>query len=93
MKDVANHQACDEQQERHQEALARRHHHGHREGHASQEDRGQLAPRARRVQRQRDEQSCEREVEALDLHGNQRSRGHAHEARGHPRQVKENLHR
>ena len=93
MKNVAHHQACDKQQQRHEQALAWRHHHGHRKGRASQEDRGQLAPRARRVQGQREEQSREREVEALDLRGDQRARGHAHEARDQPRQVKENLHR
>ena len=77
----------------HQEALRRCHHHGHREGCAGQEDRGQCAPRARRIQRQCDEQGCQREVQALDLRGDQRPREHAHQGRYDPRQIEENLHR
>ena len=65
MEDVTHRQTGNEQEERDDEVLARRHHHGHREGRAGQEDRGQFAPRARRIQRQRDEQCRQREVAEL----------------------------
>ena len=93
MKNVAHPQARDKKQQSDQQAVRRIHSHRDREGHARQKNRRHLTHRTRRVQGQRDEQGRQREIQALDLRGNQRPREHSYQARHEPREVEEHLHR
>ena len=89
---MAHHKGADVQQQRKQKPLFRPDEHRDEERSSRQNNRGNVLKGANRVDGEGDKQRREREIQALDLRGNERPCKNANHAGGYPCRVIGNLH-